>query len=116
VPDVLNNHDTVAALIAGTNTECGFTNYVRKDVVAAGITLTVDDTANTMTLAFATAITWTSATDDDADPVKLVVAYDPTGSSADAALIPLCHHDWAPTLNGNDLVMTAGNFVVVDNS
>lgn len=101
--DTLNNYDTVSALLAGsTNAQ---TTMGRKDVTAAGLTLTVDDTGNLFKVEMADQ-TWTAATGNAVS--DLLIAYDPTGSSADTALIPLTWHDFSVTPDGSDIVADVG--------
>lgn len=101
--DTLNNHDTLAAVLAGSNTEADFTNYARKTISAA--TVTVDDTANDVKVDFADQ-TWVDAGGAANNTlVKALVCYDPdTTSGTDANIIPLTHHDFSVTTDGNDLV------------
>ena len=101
--DAMNNADTISALEATANVaEFTNTGYSRQDVVAAGITITVDDTGNTVDVDISDQ-TFTSVSAGTAW-TDLVIAYDPTGSSADTALIPLTCHDFAVTPDGNDIV------------
>ena len=105
--DTLNNYDTVAALLAGANTEADFTNYARKTGITG--TVTVDDTNNWADCDIPDQ-TWTSAGGASNNTmVKAIIAYQE--SAGDANLIPLTHHDWTPTTDGSDLTMqipTAG--------
>ena len=55
--DTLDNYDTLALLLAGSNTEADFTNYARKSVTS--VTETINDTANTVDEDFADQ-SWTS--------------------------------------------------------
>ena len=101
--DTLNNYDTVSALLAGaTNAQ---TTMGRKDVTATGLTLTVDDSGNLFKVEMADQ-TWTAATGNAVS--DLLIAYDPTGSSADTALIPLTWHDFSVTPDGSDIVADVG--------
>ena len=105
--------DTVSAVLADANTaEVTNTNYARKDLVAANITLTVDDTNNRLDIDIDADQTWSSVASGDAW-TDLIIAYDPTGSSADTALIPLTMHDFSVTPNGGDItaqIATEGFF------
>lgn len=97
----LIDYDTVAAVLAGSNTEADFTNYSRK----TGITgvLTVDDTNNRVDGDFADQ-TWTTAGGASNNTlVKAIVFYQ--DSASDAGRVPLSHHDFAETTSGSDLVM-----------
>lgn len=99
--DTLNNHDTVAAMLAGGNTECDATNYVRKTGITG--TLNVDDTNNWVDLDIPdqTFTTLGGATNNSL--VKAVIAYEE--SASDAGRIPLSHHDLSVTTDGTDLVL-----------
>lgn len=106
--DVLNNYDTVSALLAGANDEPTFTNYVRKTVFGSSVTVTVDDTGNRVLLDLPDQ-TWTDAggvsTGNDTVS-KVLIAYDTnlsTGSDTD--LVPLIAHDINATTDGNDLIV-----------
>lgn len=101
--DAMGDADTITALEAVANCdEVTNVGYSRIDIVAAGITITVDDTNNRVDVDIADQ-TFSSISAGDAW-TDLVVAYDPTGSSADTALIPLTKHDFAVTPDGNDIV------------
>lgn len=101
--DTLNNHDTLAALLAAANDEADFTNYARKTVTA--VTNTVDDTANRLDSDFADQ-TWTTAGGAANNGLgKLLVCYDPdTLGGSDTDIIPLTYHDFTATTDGSDLV------------
>lgn len=104
--DVLNNHDTLATLLASTNDEPTATNYARKTVTAS-VTVTVDDTNNRVDVDMPD-LTWTAlggATNNGIG--KLVVCYDgDTGTGGDANIIPLTHHDFVITTDGSDVTAT----------
>lgn len=97
--------DTVSALLAlGNTAEATNTNYARIDLTNAAdnVVTTVDDTNNRREAdfddqTFASIVAGDNWTD-------MVVAYDPTGSSADTALIPLTLSDFVVTPDGNDIV------------
>lgn len=116
---VLEDYDDLAALLAaGGNTEATFTNYARKVLTDADVSIpTVDDSADNQWADIADQV-WTAAGGTtDNTLTKMVICYDPdvTGG-ADADLIPLTHLDFATTTNGNDLtaVMAATGFFVAD--
>jgi hypothetical protein len=97
--DTLNNHDTVALMLAGSNTEANFTNYTRKTPITA--TPTVDDTNNRVDIDIPDQ-TWTSAGGATNNSlVKLVVFYE--NSAADSGRVPLTHHDFVVTTDGSDI-------------
>ncbi len=109
----MRDADTVAALLALSNVaEATNTGYSRIDLVAAsGVATAVDDTNDRREADFDDQTFLTvSAGDNWTD---MVVAYDPTGSSADSALIPLTLSDFVVTPNGGDIqaqVAAAGFF------
>lgn len=107
--------DSVAAINAGASVESNFTNYVRVDLTDTGVTPpTVNDTTNKMEwdLPDQTPLISGAGGTLDEDIDQIVIAYDPTGSSADSALIPLffTNDDAAAkliTTNGSDLNLTS---------
>ncbi len=97
--DTLNNYDTVAALLAGSNTECDFTNYARKTGLTGSIT--VDDTNNRVDVDIPDQ-TWTSAGGaSNNNVVKLVTFYEE--AAADATRIPLTAQDFVLTTDTSDI-------------
>lgn len=99
----LIDYDTVAAVLAGANTEADFTNYARKTGITG--TLTVDDTNNRVDLDIPDQ-TWTSAGGASNNTlVKLILAYEE--SAADSGRVPLAHYDFAVTTDGSDLTAQA---------
>ena len=102
----LKDYDTVAAILAGSNTEADFTNYARKTALTA--TRTVDDTNDRVDLDLADQ-TWTSAGGASNNSiVKLIVFYEE--SASDAGRIPVTCHDWAVTTDGSDQTATINVF------
>lgn len=97
----IRDYDNLSLLLAGSNTEADFTNYARKQVTNASITLTVDDTGNVVDADIADQV-WTSAGGaTNNNLVKLVICED--GGGADTTLIPLSIHDFVITTDGTDL-------------
>lgn len=97
--DTLNNHDTLAALLAGGNVEADFTNYARKTGLTGSIT--VDDTNNRVDVDLPDQ-TWASAGGASNNTLTdLIVYYE--NAAADATRIPLTCHDFASTTDGSDL-------------
>lgn len=97
----LIDYTTVAAILAGSNTEADFTNYARK----TGLTgvVTVDNTNNRVDCDFDDQ-TWTAAGGATNNTLaKAIVFYQE--SAADSGRIPLSHHDFVETTTGSDLVM-----------
>ena len=108
----LIDYDTLAALLAGSNTEADFTNYARKVLTAPDMSRTVDDTANSQYSTFVDQ-TWTAAGGTtDNTTAKLIVCYDPLGTGVDANLIPMSHHDFVGTTDGNDFGADFGTSTV----
>ena len=105
----LEDYDTFSALLVPAgNTEADFTNYATKTLSSTELSRTVDDTANTQYVT-STDQTWTSAGGATNNTlVKLVICYDPLGTDVDANLIPLTHHDFSATTDGNDLIADFG--------
>ena len=96
----LQDYDTVAAILAGANTEADFTNYARKTGLTG--TLAVDDTGNVVTVDLADQ-TWTNAGNGtNNNLVKLIVYYE--NAAADATRVPCTGHDFVATTDGNDLL------------
>lgn len=102
----LEDYDDLAALLAGANTEADFTNYARKTLTDTDVANPTPDDTNNRQDADIPDQTWTSAGGATNNTlVKLIVCYDnDTGAGTDSNLIPLTHHDFAVTTNGNDLV------------
>ena len=101
----LEDYDTFAAILVGSNVEADFTNYATKTLAAADVSRTTDDTGNTQYSTVDNDQTWTAAGGATNNTlVKLVICYDPAGTDVDANLIPLTHHDFSATTDGNDLI------------
>ena len=88
----LRDYDSVSAILGGTSSEATFTGYSRQ--VATGVTVTVDDTNDRVDIAIDNP-SW-SPTSAQAQG-KIILAYDPTGSSADTDLVPLFMDDFSVT-------------------
>jgi len=100
----LQDLNTVAAVIADAGvTEATFTNYARKDLDDAEVSVTVDDT-NNRNDADLDDQTWTAAGNGINDTLtRLFAAYDTSGTDADSVLVPLTFHDFSVTTDGSDL-------------
>lgn len=101
----MKDADTVAALLALANVaEVTNTNYARLDNTDTDVSAaTVNDTDDRVECDLPDQ-TFSSISAGDAW-TDIVIAYDPTGSSADSALIPLSLHDYAVTPDGSDLIV-----------
>lgn len=101
----MKDHDTLAALLAGTSDECDFTNYARKTL--ASVTATVDDTNDRLDVD-ADDLSYTSAGGAANNTIgKAIVCYDPdTTGGTDSSVIPLTAHDLSVTTDGSTLTIT----------
>lgn len=104
----LQDYDTLAALLAGSNTEATFTNYARKVITDSdgSLAVAVDDTNNRADADFSDQ-TWSTAGGATNNTlVKAIICYDSdTTAGTDANIVPLTHHDFAVTTDGSDLTM-----------
>lgn len=99
--DTLDDHATLSAWTAA-NTEANFTNYARQTV--AGVSATVDNTANESRVTGTSPIVFTNAGGAvNNDLVKALICYKPASGSVDSAVIPLAHLDLLVTTNGTNL-------------
>jgi hypothetical protein len=101
--DAVRDCDTVAAIEALASTaEVTNTNYARKTIAAADITITVDDTNNRLDIDI-TDQTWTAVAAGTAW-TDICLAYDADNTAGtDANLVPLTWHDFAVTPDGSDI-------------
>lgn len=108
---VIADHDNLAALLAGANDECDFTNYARKTLFGTSPTTgvmapSVDDTGNRVLLDLPD-LTWASAgtaTTGNNTIGGLLVVYKSNLTGADSIAEPCVLHSMSETTNGNDLV------------
>ena len=103
--------DTVTQALATAIDERTTGGWVRKKLVDADLAElpAPDDTNNRYDIAVPQ-VTWTTPASGN-NTTHLLIAYDPTGSSADTALIPISFHAFAVTTDGNDVVLNAGSFM-----
>ncbi len=103
----LRDYDDLDTLLTQAgNTEADFTNYARKTIDDTGVTgSAVDDTNDRKESDITTDPVWTSAGGATNNTlVKLLICYDSdTTSGTDANVVPLTHHDFSVTTDGNDL-------------
>lgn len=104
----LEDYDTLAALLGGSNSEADFTNYARKTLTQAEVSAPTPDDTNNRQEADIPDQTWSSAGGAANNTLdKLIVCYDPDSTGGtDTALVPLTHHDFDITTNGGDLTAT----------
>lgn len=101
----LRDHDTLAALLAGTSDEQ--TTMGRK--VLTGVTSVPDDTNEWLDADFSDPV-WAAA--GGVPIAAIVICYKPTAASPDSDIIPLTKHDFPMTPAGGDITATvaAGGF------
>lgn len=101
----LKDKDTVADLVSGTTNEVTNTNYARKTLTDADITMpSPDDTNDRFDLDIADQ-TWSAVAAGDGWS-KIVIAYDSdTTGGTDSNIIPLTCHDFAVTPDGSDITV-----------
>lgn len=102
---VLSDYDDVAALLAASgNTEADATNYARKTGVTA--TLSLDDANDEITVSIPDQ-TWTNLGGAVNNTLtKVIIAYQ--SGTGDAGLVPISHHDFSHTTDGNDVTAKIG--------
>ena len=101
---VMQDYDTVAAILAGASNEAAFDNYARANI--ANVAVTLDDTADENSVdGDDVSITAAGGTTDET-LAKVVVYYDAdTTAGTDANAIPISHHDVSLTTNGGNLTI-----------
>jgi hypothetical protein len=104
---VLEDYDTLAAVLAAANDEATNVGYARIVLDSTdGITITVDDTGNDLTVTCPEQ-TWAAVAAAGGAWGKLVFCYDPDSTGGtDADLVPLTFNDFTVTPDGNDIVTT----------
>jgi len=101
--------DLTAALATAINEQT--TSWSRKVLTDAELAaFPAPDDANNRYDVSVPQVTWTGPTTGN-DTTGLLVCYDAdTGGGTDSNIIPLTHHDFAVTADGNDVVLNAGVF------
>lgn len=103
--------DTLTAALATAINEQTGGGWVRKTLTAVELAAfpAPNDTDNRYDVPLPQ-VTWTSPT-AGSDTTGLLVCYDPdTTAGTDANIVPLTHHDFAVTADGNNVVLNAGDF------
>lgn len=95
------DHDTLAAVLAGTSNEQ--TTMGRKTL--ADVAVSVDDTNDRVEIDCSNP-QWDSTAGSAVG--ALLICYSPSTGAADSAVIPLCKHDWSYTPDGNSVQATIG--------
>lgn len=106
--------DTLAAVEADANfaeqTAGGWVRKTLTDADFAAANSEVDDTNNRWDVSLPQ-VTWTGPT-AGSNTTGLLVCYDSdTTAGTDSNIIPLTHHTFAVTADGNDVVLNAGDFL-----
>ena len=102
---------TVSTVLGGTaNSLEGIGGWVRKDLSDSLLaSFPAPDTGNNRYDVSLPSVTWTAPAVSN-NSTGLLVCYDNTGSDADSAMVPISHHDFAVTTDGNDVILNAGVF------
>lgn len=102
--------DNVTAVLATAIDERTTGGWVRKDLSDSLLAAfpAPDDTNNRYDVSLPS-VTWTTPAASN-NTTGLLVCYDASGSDADGTLLPLSHHDFAVTTDGNDVILNAGVF------
>ena len=104
--------DDLAAVEADVNfAERTTGGWVRKTLESAQLAAlpAPDDTNNRYAVAVPS-VTWTAPTAGN-NTTGLLVCYDSdTTAGTDSAIIPLTHHDFVVTTDGNDVILNVGDF------
>lgn len=103
--------DDVATFLAAAPNEQTAGGWVRKTLTDAELAaFPAPNDVNNRYDVSVPAVTWTSPATGN-DTVGLLIAYDSdTTAGTDSNLIPLTHHDFVVTADGNNVVLNAGNF------
>lgn len=107
---VLEDYDTLLALLAASNNEATNVGYAR--LVVTALTVTVDDTNDWTDVDMADP-TWAAVAAAGGAWGALLVCYDPdTTGGTDADLVPLTKHDFARTPDGGQItgILPTGGF------
>ena len=102
--------DLTAALATAINEQTGG-GWVRKTLESVQLASfpAPDDTNNRYDVSLPS-VTWTTPT-AGSDTTGLLVCYDSdTTAGTDANILPISHHDFAVTADGNDVILNSGVF------
>ena len=98
----LKDKDTFADVVSGATNEATNTNYARKVLTDADVTLSAVDDTNDRYDVDLPDQTWTAVGVAPGAWSKLVVCYDPSSSGVTAsAMVPLTMHDFSVTPDGS---------------
>lgn len=105
------DYDTVTDVLGGVSDERTSGGWSRKTLTDSDLAAfpAPDDTNNRYGVQVPS-VTWTAPTAGN-DTTGLLIAYDAnTGSGTDADLVPLTSHTFTVTADGNDVVISVGDF------
>jgi hypothetical protein len=108
---VLQDKDDLAAVVAGATNEVTGTGWNRKTLTDTELASfpAPDDTNDRYSVQVPT-FNWTPSLGADTS-ASLVICYDAdTTGGTDANIIPLTHHDFAVIPDGNQVVVSVGDF------
>jgi hypothetical protein len=106
VEDTLLARTTLANILANGSTEANFTNYTRKLVNGANVTVTVDSANNRATVTIPNQLYTSAGGAINNSLVAAIVCYDPdTTSGTDADIIPLSKLDLSYTTDGTSMML-----------
>lgn len=101
---VLEDADTLAAVVSGTTNEATGTGWARKTLTDSDVTYASPDDTNNRNDQDLPDLTWTAVADAADDVSMLVVCYDSdTTGGADSAIVPLTFHDFVIQPDGSDV-------------
>lgn len=102
----LRINPTLSALLSAGNSEASFTNYSRKVLAAADITVSINTGTHINTVDIADQV-WSAAGGAANNSIgALITCYRPTSGSADSAILPLTKHDYVIATTGGNLTAT----------
>lgn len=106
--------DDFTALVAGATNYATNTGYAQKTFANGTLTITYDDSANTVTIDVADQ-TWTGVANDGTGAISdLVFGYDSDSTGGtDTNILPLSFHDFSVTPDGSDITAQIATFLSV---
>jgi hypothetical protein len=103
--------DTLTDALATAINEQTSGGWVRKTLTQAELSAVAVDDTNNRFPATLPSVTWTGPTTGN-NTTGLLVCFDSdTTAGTDANIIPISHHDFVVTADGNDVVLNAGDAV-----
>ena len=102
----LRTNQYLSGLLSAGNTEATFTNYSRKVLAAADITVSVNTGTHVVTVDIVDQV-WNAAGGAANNSIgALLTCYRPTSGSADSAILVLTKHDYVISTTGGNLTAT----------